>query len=235
MGRTFLALSRTSSPALLVRRHRRVHRRNGFRPALSFLEDRTLLSTMIWTNPAGGDWDTASNWVNSANPSDSHVPTAADDAVINTTGITVTVSGEVSVNSLDSEAAIVVSGGSLTLAQPSTMESSLEVSGNASLNGILAVEGQLTVYNSASLSGTAALISTGTFTWAGGGTISISSINAQGGAAIHGDYTSYLAGLRDATALAKLPEDEQKACRALWTEVDVLLAKVLGTDPKSGQ
>ena len=34
-----------------------------------------------------------------------------------------------------------------------------------------------------------------------------------------------LAGLRDQAALAKLPEDEQKACRALWAEVDALLAK----------
>ena len=38
--------------------------------------------TMIWTNAAGGDWDTASNWVNSANPSDHHVPTASDIAEI---------------------------------------------------------------------------------------------------------------------------------------------------------
>jgi hypothetical protein len=34
-----------------------------------------------------------------------------------------------------------------------------------------------------------------------------------------------LAGLRDP---ATLPEDEQKACRALWAEVDALLAKVRG-------
>jgi eukaryotic-like serine/threonine-protein kinase len=34
-----------------------------------------------------------------------------------------------------------------------------------------------------------------------------------------------LSGLRDQAALAKLPEDEQKACRALWAEVDALLAK----------
>jgi len=43
-----------------------------------------------------------------------------------------------------------------------------------------------------------------------------------------------LAGLRDATALAKLSEQEQKACRALWAEVDALLAKSRGTNPKSG-
>jgi hypothetical protein len=34
-----------------------------------------------------------------------------------------------------------------------------------------------------------------------------------------------LAGIRDAVALCKLPADEQKACRELWAEVDVLLAK----------
>ena len=34
-----------------------------------------------------------------------------------------------------------------------------------------------------------------------------------------------LAGLRDPAALAKLPHDEQKACRALWSDVDGLLAK----------
>ena len=45
---------------------------------------------MIWTNPAGGDWDTASNWVNAADPSDHHVPTDYDNAEINISGITVT-------------------------------------------------------------------------------------------------------------------------------------------------
>jgi hypothetical protein len=34
--------------------------------------------------------------------------------------------------------------------------------------------------------------------------------------------------LRDDAALAKLPADEQNDCRALWTEVDALLAKARG-------
>jgi hypothetical protein len=34
-----------------------------------------------------------------------------------------------------------------------------------------------------------------------------------------------LASIRDDTALEALPEDERKACRALWAEVDELLAK----------
>jgi serine/threonine-protein kinase len=41
-----------------------------------------------------------------------------------------------------------------------------------------------------------------------------------------------LAGLRDPAALVKLPEEEQKACRALWAEVDALVAKARdGTAP----
>jgi tetratricopeptide (TPR) repeat protein len=41
-----------------------------------------------------------------------------------------------------------------------------------------------------------------------------------------------LAGIRDEAAQAKLPEAEQKACRALWVEVDALLAKArAGTKP----
>ena len=34
-----------------------------------------------------------------------------------------------------------------------------------------------------------------------------------------------LAGIREESALAKLPEEEQKACRALWAEVEVVLKK----------
>jgi serine/threonine-protein kinase len=37
-----------------------------------------------------------------------------------------------------------------------------------------------------------------------------------------------LAGLRDEAALARLPADEQNALRALWAEVDALLAKARG-------
>ncbi len=37
-----------------------------------------------------------------------------------------------------------------------------------------------------------------------------------------------LAGLRDASAVSKLPEDEQKSCRSLWAEVDALLTKARG-------
>jgi hypothetical protein len=41
-----------------------------------------------------------------------------------------------------------------------------------------------------------------------------------------------LAGIRDESELNKLPEGEQTACRALWSEVEALLAKArTGTSP----
>jgi serine/threonine-protein kinase len=41
-----------------------------------------------------------------------------------------------------------------------------------------------------------------------------------------------LAGLRDPEALAKLPADEQSACRKLWADVDALLARFGGDRPE---
>ena len=115
-------MSRTSSPRrrrgpVRVRSHRR-------RLTLEVLEDRTLLATMIWNNPSGGDWDVAANWVNQANASDHHIPTASDDAQINTTGITVTHANanDDSVNSLTSQANFVLSSGTLNVG--TTLQSS---------------------------------------------------------------------------------------------------------------
>jgi hypothetical protein len=42
--------------------------RRPFLPLAERMEDRTLLATMLWAHAAGGDWDAAANWVNSANP-----------------------------------------------------------------------------------------------------------------------------------------------------------------------
>ncbi len=151
-----------SIPTFIAPTHRRVHRRGGFRPALSKLEDRTLLATMNWINPAGGDWDVASNWVNSTNPSDQHVPTASDNAVIDMPDITVTHdSGTDAVNSITSQDPIVLNGGTLSVASASTINSSLTVFFNSltnagatlSVNGPLAVNGLLTLGPRTTLSG----------------------------------------------------------------------------------
>src|SRR4051794_31836685 len=87
-GRQSLGSSR--QPTRGLSRPRRRKRIKGYLPILERMEDRTMLSTMLWANAASGDWDVTGNWVNSANSSDHHVPTSSDDSQINTTGITVT-------------------------------------------------------------------------------------------------------------------------------------------------
>src|SRR5205085_2322936 len=55
------------------------------RPRVEPLEDRTVPSTVTWTNPSGGDWDTPGNWSGGA------VPGAGDDVVISQPGaVTIT-------------------------------------------------------------------------------------------------------------------------------------------------
>ena len=47
----------------------------------------------------------------------------------------------------------------------------------------------------------------------------------------HWKVDTDLAGIRDPAALAKLPADEQTACRALWSQVDALWKKTQGNTP----
>ena len=148
MRRTSRRSPRTSITAFRATAPRRASRRIVFRPALSQLEDRTLLATMMWENPAGGDWDTASNWVNAADPNDQHVPTASDDAVINLPDVTVTHdSGTDSANSLtisSNQSALDISGGSLALNSTSSIVGSLTVDGaTLSISGSRTVRGSM--------------------------------------------------------------------------------------------
>jgi hypothetical protein len=119
--------------------------RRWYRPWAELLEDRALPSTVTWTNPAGGDWDTPGNWSTDA------VPGPGDDVVIDLPGqnnFTVTHSANVAdaVNSLTSQDALVLSGGSLSLAAASTMNNTLTISGASLIvAGDLAVSGEFTV------------------------------------------------------------------------------------------
>lgn len=116
----------------------RARRRRPGRPSLvlEMLEVRLAPASVSWINPAGGDWDTASNW------STGNLPGAGADAVINLSGITITHNEAVadSVNSLASSAPISFSGGTLTLAAASTMSGALTLSG-----GTITGAGDLTV------------------------------------------------------------------------------------------
>jgi hypothetical protein len=94
------------------------------------LEDRLAPATVSWINPAGGDWDKASNW------STGQLPGSSDDVVINLPGITVTHAAAISdsIHSLTSNDAISISAGSLTLAASSKITSTLTLSGGTLLS-----------------------------------------------------------------------------------------------------
>ncbi len=158
MRRTSRRSSRTSLRGL------RPRLRHGFRPAVLGLEDRTLLSTVTWINPGGGDWDTPSNWSTDA------LPGPADDVVISMPGITVTHSSSApdSVNSLtitSNRSALDISDGSLAFNTTSSIAGSLTLS-----NASLGVAGDLTV--------------SGPMAWTGGTIAGGGTLSAQGGLAL---------------------------------------------------
>ncbi len=89
------------------RRARNTHTRR-FSASLIALEDRTLLSTNIWTGT--GNWDTTANW------SLGHLPKPTEDVFISAGSSLTHSTGSDSIHSLlaDKTAALVLSGGSIT-------------------------------------------------------------------------------------------------------------------------
>ncbi len=157
--------------------------RNAYRPRLELMEPRTLLSMMVWDGPSTGDWDMASNWMNSTNPADHHVPTSTDDASIGSGVVSVThaSSASDSVNGLtirSSGTTLSVSSGTLAIAAASTIAGNLTLSG-----GTLSPASTLTVSGAMSWSG-------GTIS--GGGTVLTQGTLALGGTATA--YTEILSG-----------------------------------------
>src|SRR5262245_55420417 len=70
-----------------VRRRRPPRRRTrviGCKPGVECLEDRMVPATLRFINPAGGDWDTPTNW------DEGRIPGMNDDVVIDLPGIAVT-------------------------------------------------------------------------------------------------------------------------------------------------
>jgi hypothetical protein len=148
--------TRTKREGRISRRPRRLD--------LELLESRLALATLTWTNSAGGNWGTASNW------DLNRVPAVDDDVVIPdfAPDITVTYStGTTAVNTLQSAEAFVLSGGSLALATDSAVSSTFTLSG-----GTLDGAGTLTV--------------SGLFTWSSGTMRGSGKSVANGGMAISG-------------------------------------------------
>jgi RHS repeat-associated protein len=112
---------------------------------------------MLWANAASGDWDTSSNWVNSANPSDHHIPASSDDAQINISDITVT---HTSSTSDSAHSVTLASGTTLSLA-----------SGTITLGGGLTLSGATVDLGNAAGSTSGELEFNGTQALAGTGTV----------------------------------------------------------------
>jgi Bacterial Ig-like domain (group 3) len=147
--------------------------RRGFRPALSQLEQRTLLASVTWINPDGGDWDTPSNWSTGA------LPGPSDDVVIDISGITVTHSStdSDSAHSLTlsaSDSTLDLSSGSLAIASASSISGDLTISG-----GTLSTAGTLTV--SGAMDWTGGTITGGTLSIAAGASLALGTPACCGG------------------------------------------------------
>jgi hypothetical protein len=115
---SFLSLSRgigryrmSRERSLDCSRRRRRAKARSLR-ALEELERRSLLSTTTWTNAAGGDWSTPSNW-------DNGVPGVNDDAVIpdfpGSITITYSASGMSEIHSLTCQETLAITNGTFQL------------------------------------------------------------------------------------------------------------------------
>ena len=124
-------------------------------------------SDKTWDGEGGNlDWGTAANW------SPDGVPGTSNKVYLNAgAGVTIS-SGDQSITWLHSDRPITISGGSLTLAQDSAIESSLALSSD--------------------LAGTGNLTISGLFTWSGGQLRGSGSTTANGGISITGTGSKQL-------------------------------------------
>ncbi len=122
--------SRTGSAETLRRRSRTALR---YHLGIEVLEDRRLLTPVIWMTPAGGDWEVPGNW------STDQLPGPQDDVVINALnpGAIVTHSQNVTdtIHSLTAAAPITLSGGEIDLSGGTSTAGLLSDSSPFSLAG----------------------------------------------------------------------------------------------------
>ena len=110
---------------------RRAVRNRFHHPIFESLEVRLAPATINWINPAGGDWDTASNWQGGV------LPGPNDEAVINEPGnVTITHSGSTtdSVGSVTASDPIKLSGGTLDVSGNFRDSSAVALSGGTLAN-----------------------------------------------------------------------------------------------------
>ena len=140
-------------PLFHSQRNRNLKRSRSCQPRIEWMEPRTLLSAVTWTGDGGdNNWDTAANW------STDSVPGSGDDVTINIAANVVHSSNvSDSINSLTSMEPLTISGGTLSLAAASTIDSSLSITGGTLTGtGNLTVSGLVTL-TSGTLSGASEL------------------------------------------------------------------------------
>jgi hypothetical protein len=137
--------------------NRMPNRSKSCRPRIEWMEPRTLLSAVTWTGDGGdNNWDTAANW------STDSVPGSGDDVTIDVAA-NVVHSNDVtdSINSLTSMEPLTISGGTLSIAAASTIDSTLSLTGGTLTGtGDVSVSGLVTLTNG-TLSGASALNANG--------------------------------------------------------------------------
>ncbi len=104
---------------------------------MELLETRALLAGVWDGGGATDDWNDQLNWDND------QLPTATDDVVIGAefSGITVTSTNDVTINSLTTEAALAISGGTFTIDRNTATNSTINNAITVSATGVLTLDG----------------------------------------------------------------------------------------------
>ncbi len=165
------------------------------RMSLEPLEERRMLTQVVWANPNGGDWDTPSNWVGGM------LPGPSVDVVINSlnSGATVThsQSSTDSVNSITAAAPITLSGGTLIVAGAFSDTSAVTLSGgtlgNASVQTGTVLQGNGSL-NGVTLAGTLDENAGGSLTIVNGLTLASGLVETTNTASLNFNGTQTLAG-----------------------------------------
>ena len=121
------------------------------------MEERTLLSSVVWTgNAHDNNWDTPGNWNTDS------LPGFGDDVTINTSAdVAHSDSMTDTINSLTSSQPLTISGGTLSIASAFTTSSTLTISGGTPNDpGAITVGGLLTL-NSGGVSGSGTVTAKG--------------------------------------------------------------------------
>ena len=150
----------------------------SLRQRIEQLEDRTVPALVTWLNPAGGDWNTAANWVGGV------VPSATDDAVIpDLPGTpTITFSSDTTVRSVVSAERIFFDGGrNWTITADSSLNAGIDLSAASRVitGGVLTLAGASSVADGR-FDGTGSVRQTGTMTLVSGALDANTSFNNEG-------------------------------------------------------